>query len=87
MNRSTPWWVLALGVSFFAYFTLLVYCDLWRPEDWGFEAEYRTNRMAVTRIVAGSPGDRAGLQPHDIVLAADGGSDAYLDWVSSETRL
>jgi len=86
--RTTPWWVLALGVSFFAYFGLLVYCDLWRPEDWGFEADYRTHRMAVTRIVAGSPADRAGVRPHDIVVAADGKTiRSLLDWTVVDSNV
>ena len=59
MNRSTPWWVLAIAVSFFSYFALLVYCDLWRPEEFGFFADYSTKRMVLTRIVPGSPADRA----------------------------
>ena len=70
--RSAPWWVLALAGSFFAYFTLLVYCDVWRPDDAGFEADYRANRMALTRVTPGSPAARAGLLPNDIVATADG---------------
>ena len=59
MNRSTPWWVLAIAASFFAYFALLVYCDLWRPEDAGFVADYASKRMLLTRIVPNSPASRA----------------------------
>jgi tRNA A-37 threonylcarbamoyl transferase component Bud32 len=88
MTRTTPWWVLALGVSFFAYFGLLVYCDLLRSEDWGFEADYRANRMVLTRIVPGSPADRAGLQPHDIVATADGKTiRGILDWTVVDSNV
>lgn len=72
MSARAPWWVLAFAASFFAYFALLVYCDVWRPEDAGFEADYRANRMVLTRIAPGSPAARAGLLPNDIVEAADG---------------
>jgi hypothetical protein len=72
MTSRAPWWVLAFAASFFAYFALLVYCDVWRPEDAGFEADYRANRMVLTRIAPGSPAARAGLLPNDIVDSADG---------------
>ena len=71
MTRA-PWWVLAFAASFFAYFALLVYCDVWRPQDAGFEADYHANRMVLTRIAAGSPAARAGLLPNDIIESADG---------------
>jgi hypothetical protein len=75
-------------VSFFAYFALLVYCDLLRSEDWGFEADYRANRMVLTRIVPGSPADRAGLQPHDIVATADGKTiGGVLDWTVVDSNV
>ena len=72
MRSRAPWWVLTLAASFFAYFALLVYCDVWRPEDAGFEADYRANRMVLTRIAPGSPAARAGLLPDDVVESADG---------------
>ena len=72
MSPRAPWWVLALAASFFAYFALLVYCDVWRPDDAGFEADYRAHRMVLTRIAPGSPAARAGLLPDDIVESADG---------------
>src|SRR3954463_10800200 len=71
MTRA-PRWVLACAASFFAYFALLVYCDVWRPQDAGFEADYHASRMVLTRIAPGSPAARAGLRPHDIVESADG---------------
>src|SRR4051812_39887246 len=76
MNRGTPrWWVLALASSFLAYFILLVYCDVRRPEDYGFEADFTTGRMvlsSVTPDAAGSPATRAGLAPGDIIVEALG---------------
>ena len=55
MDRGTPrWWVFALAFAFLAYFILLVYCDVRRPEDYGFEADFTTGRMVLS-IVASDP--------------------------------
>ena len=72
MNRLTPAAIVVVAASFFAYFGLLVYCDLWRPEDSGFVADYTGNRMVLTRLVTDSPAERAGLRVHDVVTTADG---------------
>jgi len=72
MNRLTLATIVAVAASFFAYFALLVYCDLWRPEDSGFAADYSGNRMVITRVIPNSPAERAGLRPHDVVTTADG---------------
>ncbi len=88
VNRTAHWWVLALAVSFFAYFGLLLYCDLWRPEDFGFEADYSTSRMVLTRIVPGSPADRGGLHQHDVIETADGRTiRSILDWTVVDTNI
>ena len=88
MNRSTPWWVLAIAASFLAYFALLVYCDVWRPEDAGFVADYSANNMRLTRIVPDSPAARAGLQPDDVIAVADGKTiRSVLDWTVVDTNV
>jgi tRNA A-37 threonylcarbamoyl transferase component Bud32 len=74
MGRRTPrWWVLVLGAAYVAYFALLLYCDIRRPEDYGFEADFTSRRMVLSRIVPdrNSPAARAGLQPNDIISVAD----------------
>ncbi len=81
MSRTTPWWVLAVAASFFVYFALVMYCEIWRAEGPGFHADFASGRMVLTEIVPGSPGDRAGLQPGDVVTAAGGKTIAgTLDW-------
>jgi eukaryotic-like serine/threonine-protein kinase len=76
MARGTPrWWVVLLSAAFLAYFALLVYCDVRRPEDYGFDANFTTGRMVLTRVAsepAGSPAARAGLAPADLIVEADG---------------
>lgn len=49
MARGTPRWrVMLLSAAFLAYFALLVYCDVRRPEFYGFEADFTSGRMAVS---------------------------------------
>ena len=72
MNRLRLAAIAAVAASFFAYFGLLVYCDLWRPEDVGVVADYTANRMVITRLVPNSPAERAGLRVRDVVMTADG---------------
>jgi tRNA A-37 threonylcarbamoyl transferase component Bud32 len=57
--------MLALAASFCAYFALLVYCDLARPEPDGIAKEDGA-------VAAGSPAARAGLLPGDRVVMYDG---------------
>ena len=65
MARGTPrWWVFLLSAAFLGYFALLVYCDVRRPENYGFEADFTTGRMRLTRVASeppASPAARAGL--------------------------
>jgi serine/threonine-protein kinase len=87
-TRTAPWWVLVLAASFFAYFILLAYCDLWRPEDHGFAADFATSRMVLTQVIPGSPGDHAGLRPGDVILSADGKALQHLlDWTVIDTHV
>src|SRR5438132_70281 len=74
-RRTAPWWVFVLAAAFCGYFVLLVYCDIRRPEDYGYEADFATGRMVLSRIspnAALSPAARAGLRGGDVIVAADG---------------
>ena len=76
MARGAPrWWVMLLSAAFLGYFALLVYCDVRRPEFYGFEADFTTGRMvlsSVTSAPSASPAARAGLAPGDLIVEADG---------------
>ena len=73
-RRAAPWWVFVLAVSFFVYFILLVYCDIVRPEDYGYDADFASGRMVLSNIApdADSPALRAGLRAGDVIASADG---------------
>ena len=68
--RLVPWWMRTLGVAFVAYFALLAYCDIVRPVEVGLDAAFDTGQMRITRVVSGSPADRAGLAVGDVVERA-----------------
>jgi sigma-B regulation protein RsbU (phosphoserine phosphatase) len=64
--------VTLLSAAFLAYFGLLVYCDVRRPEFYGFEADFSTGRMALVSVAPEpSPAARAGLLPGDVIVEAD----------------
>jgi hypothetical protein len=88
MTRLTLATIIAVAASFFAYFGLLVHCDLWRPEDSGFAADYTGNRMVITRVVPNSPAERAGLRLHDVVTTADGKAiRTVFDWTVVDSNV
>ncbi len=86
-NRP-PWWAFVLGLSFFAYFGLLAYCDVVRPENFGFEVQFVEGRMSILRVTPGSPASAAGLHPGDAVVAA-GVTPIHtlIDWTAVESYI
>ena len=56
-----PWWVLALPVPFAGYLSLLLYCDLTRPEPTGFTLGITPSAIIVQTVVPGTPAAEAGL--------------------------
>lgn len=88
MSARTPWWVLVIAAAFVAYFGLLLYCDIRRPVDFGFEAGYSTGRMVVTGVVDGTPAARSGLAAGDVIEAADGRPIRTLvDWTAVDSNV
>lgn len=68
-----PIWILVVAGSFCAYFALLVYCDLFRPKNPGYEADpTRTGAVVVTRIEAATPAFHAGIAVGDHLIAING---------------
>ena len=64
------WWTLLGAVSFLLYFSLLVYCEVRRPEALGLAIDF--DGAVVAKVAAGSPADRGGLRPGDVLVAVDG---------------
>jgi eukaryotic-like serine/threonine-protein kinase len=91
MRRSiAPWWVFPCAASFLAYFSLLVYCDVWRPvpEGLGVEATRGQRGLLVKKVAAGYPAAKAGVRVGDRVLAADGHAvDSKSEWEAWQLNL
>jgi tRNA A-37 threonylcarbamoyl transferase component Bud32 len=60
--------MLVIAASFLGYFALLVYCDLWRPEDPGLLCAFDGDRMTASGVKPGSAGARAGVRPGDVIV-------------------
>jgi eukaryotic-like serine/threonine-protein kinase len=72
MPRSRPpWWVVLGAASFLAYFALLVYCDIGRPEFEGLSLVSGTAGLTVERVAPASPAARAGIVAGDQIVVAD----------------
>jgi hypothetical protein len=71
-KRRPPWWVLLvlLGCSSWALGFLFV-C-LAGPEDFGFDGVTHPNGFLVQVVQPGSPTDRAGVRPQDVIVSVNG---------------
>ena len=67
-----PAWVVACAASFLAYFVLLVYCDIRRPESEGMAIGRGAAGVLVSKVSPGGAADRAGLIDGDQILRANG---------------
>jgi eukaryotic-like serine/threonine-protein kinase len=71
-RRGAPWWLIVAAASFLAYFALLLYCDINRPEPVGFRVDFRADGVYVDTVAPGSPAHAAGLQHGDRIAVARG---------------
>ena len=68
-----PLWTLVVAASFFGYFALLVYCDVFRPKNPGFDADPTlTGAVVVTRVEAATPAFEAGISVGDHLISING---------------
>jgi multisubunit Na+/H+ antiporter MnhE subunit len=77
-------------VTFAAWFCVLAYCDVVRPEPYGYAATFRGGRLVITSMDANreSPAVRAGLHPGDVLLATNGRRiNDRNDWAVIEATL
>ncbi len=81
--QRAPWWVFVIAASFLSFYALLLYCDLRRSEDDGFDLRPTPIGLAVDAVHSGSPADSAGVRAGDLILAADGRPlSSRLDWLT-----
>ena len=67
-----PLWTLVVAASFFAYFALIVYCEVVRPTNPGFTAETRDGAVIVDMVKPGTPAAEAGLTVGDRLIGING---------------
>ena len=80
--------VLLIAVAFLGYWTLLVYCDVWRPTPPGLLLNFNGARVAVVDVVSGAPAQRTGLRAGDHIAAIDGHPLAgLLDWMTAAANV
>ena len=65
---TPPWWFVACATAYVAYFLLLAWCEINRPEPPGLTVRFDGDDVIVTGVIPDSPAARAGLQPGDCLL-------------------
>jgi hypothetical protein len=63
ITRRRP--LLAIALAYAIYFGVIVYCDVWRPQDLGIRGDSVAGEVFVTDVTPDSPAQRAGLQVGD----------------------
>jgi tRNA A-37 threonylcarbamoyl transferase component Bud32 len=71
-SNRPPLWILVLTVSFCGYFALLVYCDIARPVNPGYQATPTPQGVIITRVKPGTQADHAGLKAGDRLISSNG---------------
>ena len=59
--------LLALVLAHVCYFGVIVYCDIWRPQNLGVRLQYGVGTVHAAYVSPDSPADRAGLQAGDLI--------------------
>jgi hypothetical protein len=57
--------LLAIALAYGCYFGVIVYCDIWRPQDLGVNLRYAAGTVYADYVIPDSPAHRAGLQAGD----------------------
>ncbi len=93
MSRRVPWWLRSVLVTCAAYLVVLWGVLLAGPEPLGGDFDAQPDGFPVTSVTAGSPAERAGLRPGDLVLTVNEKTGRDAQWelrsppVGQEIRL
>lgn len=67
-----PWWMYLVAASLFGNFALNIYGYFWGPEPPFTQYNFAREALVVEEVLPNSPGDQAGIQVGDRVLAIEG---------------
>src|SRR5512135_2398850 len=88
MRERAPWWLWFLVSTFVLYGGLAVYVTYFGPEPVGAKFDFPQQRMVLLTIDSGGPADRAGLQPGDVLITADGiPLRSRMGWIAARTQV
>lgn len=82
-----PYPIVLATASFLAYFVLLVYCDLTRPQPEGLFLQFANHQALVRSVDPGSPAAVAGVRAGDRVLSYEGVPiRTRVDWMAVQAN-
>ena len=59
--------LLAIALAYACYFGVIVYCDIWRPQDLGLRLQHAAGTVYASHVIPSSPAHRAGLRAGDLI--------------------
>ncbi|MBV8552738.1 MAG: protein kinase [Acidobacteriaceae bacterium] len=66
-----PWWMYLIAAPFVAHMVFIWALWLFGPEPMGIAVRGTGSHPAIARVTQGSPAERAGIQPGDLILRAN----------------
>src|SRR5262245_31204409 len=80
--------IITVALACLEYWTLLVYCDVWRPLSVGVHLRLDGDKILVDGVDGQSIAAQAGLRTGDQIARADGNAlKSRLDWMAVEANL
>jgi predicted metalloprotease with PDZ domain len=71
-NARPPWWMYVIAACFVAHMLYMWALWLFGPEPMGIAVRGTGSHPAIIKVMHRSPAERAGIQPGDLVLRANG---------------
>lgn len=73
-NSRPPWWMYLIAAAFLSHAVFITVFWLLGPESMGIEVTATKTHPVISRVIPGSPAERAGFRPGDILLRANNSS-------------